>query len=184
MPFIHGIRRNRGDVTIPEAANPETLVGRLHLALKSIRFVEAEPPRPPEPAKVATGWASLKEQALKQERPTAFDETVIRIAHYVTEAVPSLPDLFWDNQPRQVCHRDPHLDNLLFNPAGHVIALLDFDNAAPWWTGVELMTAWNLSVCADPARPSLTPEGAAFFAAYREAVALSVNGSFRQAGIP
>jgi Ser/Thr protein kinase RdoA (MazF antagonist) len=90
------------------------------------------------------------------------------MADYVVEAFPRMPAVDWSRQPHQVCHGDFHLDNLLYDAAGRVVAVLDFDNTGLWWTGVELMTAWNLMICRDPNEPKLTPEGHAFFSAYRE----------------
>lgn len=168
MPFMRGERRSRGRLTQAEAANLGRIIGRLHRALRSVQTGGLAAPTPPDPAALAARWAELKARAAARTAPDEFDEAVIRMADYVAGAVGEMDPVAWNLQPWQVCHRDLHLDNILFGGTGRIAALLDFDNASPWWSGADLMMAWNLSLCADPALRQLTPEGAAFFSAYRQ----------------
>ena len=129
------------------------MLGRLHQALGP-----GTPVKPPQ--RVAERWQSYREAVTGD---SAFDRQVVLLAN----AAEGCPTVDWALQPAGLCHGDVHPDNLLFDETGRVAAILDFDNAAPGWQGVELMMAWNLCLCADPAEPALTEEGAAFFAGYR-----------------
>lgn len=111
----------------------------------------------------------LRHQALSVETPTDFDKLVVEVAEYGSASLSPMPKVDWDAQPWQMCHGDLHVDNVLFDKEGRVVGLLDFDNAAPSWAGVELMMVWNLCFCPDPGEPSLTPEAALFFTEYKKA---------------
>lgn len=168
MPFIRGEHKCRGQLSQAEAAHLGRFIGRLHRMLREVQSVSGNPPAPPDPAAIAAQWAGLKRQAQCRPAPDEFDAAVVEMADYVAGAITQIPAVAWELQPGQICHRDLHLDNLLFDRGGHVAGLLDFDSAAPWWSGAELMMAWNLSICPDPTVRQLTPEGAAFFGAYRQ----------------
>ncbi|MGE5673407.1 MAG: phosphotransferase, partial [Mycobacterium leprae] len=167
MPFIRGHRRARGTLNATEATSLGGLLGRLHHALRHLPGEAA--PTPPSPAAILTRWECLKAQARSVERPTAFDQVVCDTAEYVAASIMRMTPVDWTAQPWQMCHGDLHIDNILFDDRGAVVGLLDFDNAAPSWPGVEVMMAWNLCLGADPGEPDLSPEAALFFNAYRQA---------------
>lgn len=176
MDFAAGERRTRGSLNAGEAANLGEALGRLHGALRTAGSAGMAPPGPPDLRAALQRWGELREQALARPQPDPFDRLVVAMADHLAEAIPGLPPLDWAAQPWQLCHGDLHLDNLLFDPAGQVAAILDFDNARPWWPGMELLMAWNLCLCADPGEPSLTPQAGAFFAAYRAAHPIPLEG--------
>lgn len=161
-----GERRRRGELTAVEAANMGRTIARLHRALVALAPAEAPRPAPADPTEVVARWRALKAQAEALRHPGPFDAAVIQFADYVAEVLSGQAAPAWGALPWHTCHMDLHLDNLLFDTSGSVSAILDFDNAAPWWPGHELMMAWNLSVPADPGRPPLNEAGKAFFAAY------------------
>lgn len=167
MPYIQGLRRARGALSATEAANLGRLIGTLHALLRNLPLAPGEVPRCPTPDAIRTRWEALKDKA--QSQTTDFDQVVIQTADYVSAALGRMPPPDWDALPWQLCHGDLHLDNLLFDDAGRVVGLLDFDNAGPFWPGVELMMAWNLCFSADPRIPGLSPEAAIFFARYSKA---------------
>ncbi len=167
MPFVTGTRRERGRLNRAEAAALGEFIGRLHAVLREIRWDRMEAPHPPDPARTVADWAELKRLALAQPTQAEFDALVVEFADHVAATLARPVEPPWESVPWQLCHRDLHLDNVLFNESGRVAGLLDFDNLGPWWPGVELMMAWNLVFNADPGAPSLTPEAAEFFRAYR-----------------
>jgi Ser/Thr protein kinase RdoA (MazF antagonist) len=169
MPFLEGRRLERGRVGLTEAASLGALLGNLHASLRTLPTDQLAPPSPPSPDVIIERWVRLKEQALGIDSPGPFDQLVVEVADYADASVRRMPQVDWDTQPWQMCHGDLHLDNVLFDDDGKIAGLLDFDNAAPSWAGVELMTAWTLCLCADPGEPRVTPEAAAFFSAYQEA---------------
>lgn len=177
MPYLAGIRRatgplQPGQLNRIEAVNLGATLGRLHSALRDFPCLAAEPPPPYDLSQAAAQWAELRRQALAQPTRTPFDVTVITMADYVMAAARRFPGINWHEESWQTCHRDLHLKNLLFDQTGRVVGVLDFDNASPWWTGLEVMMVWHLSVCHDHRAPALTAEGKSFFDAYRGAVDL------------
>lgn len=173
MPFVRGRRRARGTLNATEASNLGLLLGSLHEMLRNLPLEQPARPSRPSPDSIRNRWERLKGQAQALRPPTDFEQVVVETADYVSAALGRMSAVDWDAQPWQMCHGDLHLDNLLFDDSGRVVGLLDFDNAAPSWAGVELMMAWNLCFGADPGKPSLSAEAGAFFAAYQRAYGLS-----------
>jgi Ser/Thr protein kinase RdoA (MazF antagonist) len=169
MPLLPGARRVRGSLGEREAASLGAMLGRLHTVLGRLPLEQGNPPRVPSPEVAQERWVGLRGQALSVAKPTEFDRLVAEAAEYAVAALRRVPPPDWDSLPWQLCHGDMHLDNVLFDDEGNLVGLLDFDNAAPSWPGVELLMAWNLCFCSDPGRPTVTPESTVFFAAYKQA---------------
>lgn len=166
MRFLRGHRRVRGQLSGREAASLGSVLGKLHEMLRNVPLDQGARPSPPSPNTAARRWEQLMNQALSVETPTDFDKTVMEAADYASASLSHMRLVDWPEQPWQMCHGDLHLDNVLFDGEGQVVGILDFDNAAPSWAGVELMMAWNLCLCSDPGKPGPTPEAALFFAEY------------------
>lgn len=141
MPLIRGRRRARGTLNATEASSLGLLLGSLHEKLRHEPLEQLPGPSRPIPDLIRHRWERLRDQAQAVHYPTDFEQVVMETADYVSAALGRMPAVDWDAQPWQMCHGDLHLDNLLFDDSGRVVGLLDFDNAAPSWAGVELMMA-------------------------------------------
>lgn len=173
MAFAPGARRQRGSLRTAEAAGAGRVLARLHGVLREVQPLDLVPPQPPAAGAFGAKWAELKAQALAVPERLPFDGLVAEAADQVLQMAQQVPEPDWTAQPWQLCHGDFHQDNLLFDEAGQVTAVLDFDNAAAGWPTAEACMAWNLICCADAAAPVMTEAGAAFLEGYRDASGLS-----------
>lgn len=182
MPMMPGQRRSRGSLSRDEAANLGGMLGSLHQALRGLTPSDASCPTRvapdtaiPDAVALRERWAGLRQKALATEPMGDFDRAVADAAAYAIDALARVPAADWSDQPYQLCHGDMHLDNVLFDEAGRVSGVIDFDNVALGWAGFEVMMAWNLGLNADAGAPSLSPEAAEFFRQYRATSGLSTR---------
>lgn len=165
MAFVDGERKQRGTLTVAEAAALGALVARMHTALARLR--PNGPVAPPRAEQMRRRWAEVAAAASAPgEAADDFDRQAADLAAYALDGLERLPAPDWSRQGGQLCHMDLHLDNILWRDS-QPVAVLDFDNAAPGWPLAEVLTVWNLSLCADPGNPHWGPEADAFMQAYR-----------------
>lgn len=156
----------RGRVPLAAALSLGRTLGRIVALLAAGEVAEPYTMPPPSAAR-ATARQLLSEAEARTEPVDAVAREVLRHKLTALERLaphyPRIADL-----PAQWVHGDYQLTNVLFDEAGAVTAVLDFDNLRCRPRGLEFMRA--LDLCFDRRPGELTVEALAFFHGYAEIV--------------
>lgn len=177
--FVAGREYVRGNVPSTMAYHMGMALGGLQNFLKGLG--EAVPMELPDPI---VGTARLEnllvcaEASQKEARSggiTGVDALACHLLRYKIEALHRNAALFADVQglPAQWVHGDYQVSNLIFDGAGQVTAILDFDQLQRRPRGLEMMRALDFSFTEDQV---MEQPGLDFFQGYAEALASAGEG--------
>lgn len=182
--FVTGREYVRGEIPGGTAYQMGTTLSGLQHFLKGLE--EAVPMELPDPVVGAARLRKLlvcaeaRQKEAESERAEGteiadVDAVACRLLRYKIEALHRNATIFTNLQglPAQWVHGDYQVSNLVFNAAGPVAAILDFDQLQQRPRGLEMMRALAFSFTEAQV---MEQSGLSFFRGYAEALSLAGGG--------
>lgn len=170
--FVSGLEYARGEVPESAAFHMGTALARLQGFL--VGLGDVVPADLPNPLAAAARLESLLARAEAKRHPSETDWIARRLLRYKIEALHESAALFAEVRglPAQWVHGDYQALNLIFDGAGQVCAVLDFDQLQRRPRGLEAMRALDFSF----SHAQVTSgAGLGFFRGYIGAAAIGEN---------